>query len=49
MFRVHSSHLTYSVNERKLAKKLDVTVKVSSNIPHSEAFTGSFATYFNVK
>lgn len=36
MFHVHASHLHFGVNERKLAKRLDVAVKMeASSKPHS--------------
>lgn len=36
MFHVHAVHLTFGVNERKLAKRLDVAVKMEpSTKPHS--------------
>lgn len=31
MFHVHSIHLSFGVNERKLAKRLDVAVKMESS------------------
>lgn len=36
MFHVHAIHLTFGVNERKLAKRLDVSVKMEpSTKPNS--------------
>ena len=36
MFHVHAIHLTFGVNERKLAKRLDVAVKMEpSTKPNS--------------
>lgn len=31
MFHVHAIHLAFGVNERKLAKRLDVAVKMESS------------------